>query len=198
MLWARSAGAKKFIFTSTGGLCGSSDQPIAEDAGYVGGEPLALYFASKYSSELLLNAYKSSLPNVILRPFFVYGPGQHATMLIAQIVERVRSGENIQLQGAEGIKINPIYVSDCVRALERAGEISGSHLINLAGPEVVSLRRLCEVIGDQLGRKPVFQIDSGAKPNHVIGDIERMSSLLGRPRMSFAEGIADLLNVEKA
>src|SRR5947209_10507527 len=43
-LWAQKAGARKFIFTSTGGLCGTSDHPITETDPYVGGGRLGLYF----------------------------------------------------------------------------------------------------------------------------------------------------------
>jgi nucleoside-diphosphate-sugar epimerase len=189
-LWAHKAGAKKFILTSTGGLCGTSDHPLTETDPYVGGGRLGLYFASKYSAELLLGALEPIISLVVLRLFFVYGAGQDTSMLISRLIQAVRSGSPIQLQGRDGIRINPIYIQDCVRAIERAATIPGSHLLNIAGPEVVSLRDVGNIIGRCLGRLPVFDVDEAASPGHVVGDIKRMTDALGPPTVRFADGIA--------
>jgi len=191
-LWAHRVGAKKFVFTSTGGLCGTSSEPLKEEAPYVGGGRLGLYFAAKYSSELLLDALRPIVSQVVLRPFFVYGVGQDPTMLISRLIETVRNGAPIQLQGEDGIRINPIHVQDCVRAIERAAFLPDSHLLNIAGPDVLSLRDIGEVIGRHVGRDPVFVVDRAASPGHVVGDITRMIDLLGPPGVKFADGIAAL------
>ncbi len=188
-LWAQKAGAKKFIFASTGGLCGTSDRPLTEAAPYVGGGRLGLYFAAKYSSELLLDALRPILSQVILRPFFVYGVGQDSTMLVSRLIDVVKAGSPIQLQGRDGIRINPVHVDDCVRAIERAATVSGNHLLNVAGPDVVSLRDIGEIIGQCVGRVPIFAVDEMASPGHVVGDITQMTGVLGPPTVRFADGI---------
>lgn len=193
-LWAQKAGAKKFIFASTGGLCGTSDQPLTETAPYVGGGPLGLYFAAKYSSELLLDALRPILPQVILRPFFVYGAGQDSTMLISRLIDVVKAGSPIQLQGRDGIKINPVHIDDCVMAIERAATVSGSHLLNVAGPDVVSLRDIGEIIGRCVGRPPSFAVDEKASAGHVVGDIRQMTDVLGPPTVRFSDGIRAICN----
>jgi UDP-glucose 4-epimerase len=197
-LWAQKAGARKFIFTSTGGLCGTSNHPITETDPYVGGGRLGLYFATKYSSELLLEALRPIISQVVLRPFFVYGVGQDPTMLISRLIQTVRNGEPIQLQGQDGIKINPVHVLDCVQAIERAVTVSGSHLLNVAGPDVVSLREVGEIIGRCVGRQPNFIIDPLTPPGHVVGDIDRMRDVLGAPGIKFAEGMTALCSAGSA
>jgi len=191
-LWAHKAGARKFIFTSTGGLCGTSDRPLTETDPFVGGGRLGLYFATKYSSELLLEALRPILSQVILRPFFVYGAGQDPTMLISRLIVSVKNGAPIQLQGQDGIRINPVYVMDCVRAIEGATTVPGNYLLNVAGPETVSLRQIGEIIGRYVGKAPVFVIDPDAKPGNVIGDIKKITEILGAPSVTFAEGVAAL------
>jgi UDP-glucose 4-epimerase len=195
-LWAQKAGAKKFIFASTGGLCGTSDRPLTEADPYVGGGSLGLYFATKYSSELLLDALRPIIPQIVLRPFFVYGSGQDNTMLISRLIEAVRNGSPIQLQGQDGIRINPIHMEDCVRAIEKATTVSGSHLLNIAGPDVVSLRDIGEIIGRCIGRPPVFEVDERASPGHVVGDIKRMTDVLGPPSVRFADGITAICRAD--
>jgi UDP-glucose 4-epimerase len=195
-LWAQRAGAKKFIFTSTGGLCGTSDRPLTEADPYVGGGRLGLYFATKYSSELLLRSLQPILSHVILRPFFVYGIGQDATMLISRLFEAVKSGSPILLQGRDGIRINPVHVEDCVKAIERAATVSGPHLLNLAGPDVVSLREVGEIIGKCVGRAPIFDVDEAASPGHVVGDIKRITDVLGAPVIRFDDGITAICKAD--
>jgi len=195
-LWAYRVGAKKFIFTSTGGLCGTSNTPLREDDPYVGGGRLGLYFAAKYSSELLLDALRPIISQVVLRPFFVYGVGHDPTMLISRLIDTVKKGAPIQLQGEDGIRINPIHVNDCVRAIERAAFVPDSHLLNIAGPDVLSLRDIGEVIGRHVGRAPVFAVDRAASPGHVVGDITRMIDVLGPPDVKFADGIAALCRTD--
>ena len=66
-------------------------RPVRED------DPVRLtnlYFRSKYAAEVLLGAYADLLRPVVLRPFFVYGPGQarHAHPA-ARRADRERRGD---------------------------------------------------------------------------------------------------------
>lgn len=190
--WAQTVGAKSFIYASTGGLCGTSNIPISEDAPYAGEGQLGYYYASKYAAELSLRAFSDQMVTVILRPFFVYGQGQNRQMLLPRLVERIRRGDPIQLQGPDGIRINPIHVSDCARAFAKAISFEESHTINVAGPDVVTLREICETIGRCVGRAPVFEIDQNARPGHIVADISRMTGLLEHPLVSIEAGLTDL------
>jgi nucleoside-diphosphate-sugar epimerase len=128
----------------------------------------------------------------ILRFFFIYGSGQPAQMLMPRLVDSVRAGRPINLQGHEGIRINPIHVDDAARAVERCLDAQQSETINIAGPEVVSLRYIAERIGTELGQQPELAVDLAGKPRHLIADIGRMRALLGPPVVSMASGIREL------
>jgi UDP-glucose 4-epimerase len=184
--WARDAGARTFVLASTGGVYAYSPQPVRED------DPIRLanmYFRSKYAAEVLLGAYADVLRPVVLRPFFVYGPGQRG-MLIRQLAERVASGEEIVVDGDPGMRINPLHVEDAVRVFEPAltGTVSGA--INIAGPEVVSMAELVAALGEATGVQPVVRHRAADSDGDLIASTERMRNDLGvTPRVGLAEGL---------
>jgi UDP-glucose 4-epimerase len=191
--WAVGAGARQFILASTGGLYGSSDRPVREDDTLVEDHgSLGFYFATKRASELIVNQYANRMQTLTLRCFFIYGAGQPKQMLMPRLVDSVREGRAITLQGSDGIHINPIHVDDAALAVERCLSASGSNVLNIAGPELVSLRSIAERIGSELGREPIFTVDSATKPRHLVADIGRMRAVLGAPAIGVTEGIREL------
>lgn len=191
--YARKSGVQKFIYASSGVVYGSGVEPFVEDVALSFQEGLGFYYTSKFAAESLVKSYQQEMETVILRPFFVYGPGQAAPMLIPRLVENVLKGVPIQLQGKNGIRINPIEVSDAVRAIEQAMLLQGNHVINVAGAQILSLREIGGVIGSCLDREPVFNVDTSLQPKDLIGCTKKMSSLLGAPRISFELGLQKLV-----
>jgi nucleoside-diphosphate-sugar epimerase len=191
--WARVSGAERFILASSGGVYGHGDTAFREDdaIGPIG--PLGYYLASKHCAELLAGSYANCLTIVILRFFFVFGPGQKQSMLIPRLIDSVINGRPITLQGNEGIRLNPIFVDDASMAIRRALELTSSHTINVAGPDVLSMRQIGALIGQAVGREPVFEIEPDVAPRHLSGDISKMCTLLVPPRVSFADGLAAML-----
>lgn len=191
--WARTSGVKRFILASSGGVYGHGDTAFREDdaIGPIG--PLGYYLASKHCAELLAGSYANCFTIAILRFFFVFGPGQKQSMLIPRLVDSVRNGRPITLQGHEGIRINPIFVDDASMAIRRSLELTRSHTINVAGPEVLSMRQIGTLIGQAVGREPVFEIEQDVIPRHLSGDISKMCTLLAPPRVSFADGLLSML-----
>lgn len=191
--YARRAGAKTFIYASSGGVYGSGANGFDENTPIVARSGLGFYQSSKLCSEILADNYTSLMNVIVLRFFFVYGPEQKPSMLIPRLVESVRNGTPISLQGESGIRINPTHVSDAADAVICSLALIDSQKINIGGPDVLSLREIATEIGEQVGREPVFSIDEQAQPGHLIGDIGKMRSLLFSPKVSFKKGIADLI-----
>ena len=140
--------------------------------------------------EIVVENYAPYLAIQIVRPFFVYGPRQDPSMLIPRLMSRVQAGEAIQLQGEDGISLNPIFVDDAVAAVESALTLRQSHKINIGGPETLSMRQIGETIGSVLGKVPEFEMDLSATKQNLVADIGKMCSLLAAPRVRFHEGIA--------
>lgn len=187
--YARRAGARHFVFASSGGVYGTGDHHFAEDFPVPVTGELGFYLSTKLCSEILARNYAAFFNVSILRMFFVYGAGQRRNMLIPRLVDNVREGRAIDLNGHDGIRVNPIHVSDAMRAIESALMLDGCHTINIAGPEVLSLRDIGVAIGRTVGRAPEWNVNLSATPNHIVGDIDKMTRLLGAPTVGFAEGL---------
>ena len=191
--WALRTGARRFIHASSGGIYGGGNQGFREDDTIPVNRPLGFYLASKRCGELLAESYAGHLTVIVLRFFFVYGRGQRRSMLIPRLVDSVRNGTPIQLQPPDGIQINPIHAGDAATAVLNALQLQESQRINIAGPQLLTLRQIGREIGRQVGREPIFEVDAESQPNHLVGNIARMTEILGPPRTTFAEGISELL-----
>ena len=190
--YARRAGAKRFIFTSTGGVYRPSPAPLREEDPTGSTGELGFYVTTKLCAESVLMDYAKHLDVTILRPFFIYGAGQKRDMLMPRLADRIRKGEPVMLQGEDGLAANPVHASDAAQAVAAALGLSGSHVVNVAGPEVLSLRAIAETIGQRLGVAPRFESAGGTAPSSVA-DIARMTSLLWEPRARFAERVGEIL-----
>ena len=183
---ARRCGAERFLYASTGTVYGFGDRPFSES------DPPAsrdLYAVSKLSGELAVEAYRPFFSTFVARLWAPYGPGQHSRM-IPRLVERVRAGEPVQLSDGGRPRMNPMYIDDVVHAFTAALELDGHHLVNVAGDEVVGIGDLARLIGEAVGREPVFgEADSGA-PGDVIADTTKLQGLLDlRPLTPLREGL---------
>lgn len=190
--YAVTSGCKKFIYASSGGIYGNSDTGFNEEDPITPGGDLGFYLSTKFCSEILVENYNRFFETSIIRFFFVYGQRQRKNMFIPRIVNSIKEGLPITLQGKEGIKVNPIHVSDAALAVESAICRTGSFKVNVGGSEVLTLKSICESIGLALNIEPKF-IFEDKEPKHLIGDINKMKKLLIDPSIKFDEGIKELL-----
>lgn len=184
--YARRAGAERFVFASTGGVYGYGREKFSETDAV---RPLNFYLSSKYAAELLLENYKRFFGAVVFRLFFVYGPGQRG-MLVPTLVDRVVRGETVVVEGARGLKVNPIYVDDAVSAFEAALRLPGSALVNVAGDEAVTISELVGLIERAAGRPATVEHSAVEPEGDLVADNSLMKELLGvYPRTGLAEGL---------
>lgn len=187
--YARRAGAARFVLTSSGGIYGFSNRAFTEADPI---QPPDFYLESKYAAESLATHYRDYFRTTTLRLFFAYGAGQMPTMLIPRLVRLVLRGQPITLYGSDGVHINPVYVDDVVDALERTLELDGHHVVNVGGPEVLSLGTIARVIGQHVNRGPLFTTPAERGPGDIVGDLSSMRSVLGAPRVRFVDGVGEV------
>ena len=196
--WAMDNKIRKFVFASSGGIYGGrqggllrESDPLSVDS------PLGFYLGTKLCAEVILQNCRQFFESmVILRPFFIYGPGQRKDMLIARMVESVRNGQPIYLQGPDGLRLNPVYVEDAAAAFARALDLGGWHIINVAGPAAVTLRGIGEKIGASLGRKAVFEVKEGT-PMDYVAATEAARAKLGMAFTDIDDGIKATVDAER-
>jgi len=191
--YARKAGAKTFVYASSGGIYGYSDEGFCEDHPIVAKKDLGFYLGTKLCSEIIAENYTPYMNIIILRFFFVYGPYQKPNMLIPRLISSVKEGKPITLQGKDGIRINPTYVTDAAIAIRQSLNLIDSQKINVGGSDVLTLREIGEKIGRYVGKEPVFEIQKDIPPRNIIGDTKKMHQLLWKPAVSFDEGIKNTI-----
>jgi len=115
--------------------------------------PWGEYERTKAEAEATLERMLSPKLLTVLRPDFVYGPGD--THKLAMFRQASRGW--FPLVGRGRALLRPTYVSDVARAVAESlpgGRLAGS-LYNIGGPEVVSVRDLVGLIGGALGRRVI-------------------------------------------
>ncbi len=151
---ALPAGAiKRFIHCSSAGVQGPIDNPPADER--MPYAPSNIYERTKTKAEkLVLQYYKEyNLPVIILRPEFVYGPGDlHVLGLFAAIKKGM-----FVIFGKGSSLLHPTYIDDCTQAFMRAlyGDNQYGEVFIIAGEKPVSVKELAYTIADALGvRRP--------------------------------------------
>jgi UDP-glucose 4-epimerase len=182
--YCHRAGGSSFALASTGAIYAAGPRPVSEDDAPGPGN---FYAASKLAAEQVAAPYRSLLRVQIVRPFFVYGPGQQANRFIPGLLSRVRAGEPVRLAGNDGIRLNPIYIDDAAEVLLGALELEGSETMNMAGPGVHSIREIAEMIGAEVGAKPTFDVTEPA--DDLVASLDRLTEKLGSPAVTMPEGL---------
>lgn len=189
--YARNSGVTKFIYASSGGIYGNAKEPFIENEPIVPFGELGYYLGSKACSEILVQSYASLFQVIVIRPFFVYGKSQNRSMLIPRLFDHVASNKPVQLSSGDGIKINPIHVNDAVKVLTASLLTSESSTYNMGGPEILSIREICNLFGSYLNKSPNFQYSSDL-PKDLIGDISLISEVLHQPKIRLSEVVPEI------
>lgn len=193
--YARRSGARRFIFTSSANVYRRSHAPIAEDGACDG---KSFYAGSKRMAELLVESYASYFDAIVLRLFTVYGPGQQG-MLIPNLVDRVRRGQPIAIEGRRGMSLTPVFVNDVARVIatisEGHADATGPSVFNLGGPMAASIYDLGALIGNAMEITPTFQFSGESDPPGWQADSRRLLAKLPELSLvSLEEGLDRTVN----
>ncbi|MDO8683382.1 MAG: NAD-dependent epimerase/dehydratase family protein [Armatimonadota bacterium] len=143
----RDAGVAHFIHCSTPGVVGMSGV-APESLPY---HPTGKYEQTKYEGEkVALGAQiTGSIPVTIVRPDFVYGPGDLHKL---KLFRAIRDGR-FPLIGDGRSLLHPTYIEDVIDGmmLVARNEAAFGQIFNLAGPEPVTVDRMVRVIAQELG-----------------------------------------------
>jgi len=193
---ARAAGARAFIYASTGTVYQPSFAPMAEGDPVRRDQPYAL---SKVHAEEALALFESPR-TCCIRLFGVFGEEQQA-MLVPAIAGRIARGDPVTLErnprdksDDEGLRIALTHVADvCTITRQLAERMVADKptppVLNVANPEAVSIRALATGIGQRLGRDPVFETAANARASDYIADTSRLASTIPHRFLSLADAL---------
>lgn len=183
---AVKSGCNKFIYASTGSVYRPSEV-LTESSPLLEFEDMQIYPASKLAAEAILGSFARVFRVVNMRFFFMYGEGQHKSMLIPRLISSIRESRPILLSGIDGFCFNPLYVGDAADLVWAVVSSNFSGLLNVAGPEELTLRSVCEKLGAQIGRAPIFDITPGVPVNFRV-NLELLERNFGQMVTRFEVG----------
>lgn len=189
---AMKAGAKRFIYLSTGNVYAPSFEPLPESSPVAGEQ---WYPLSKLHGEQSLALLRPAMEINIVRIFAIYGPGQ-SDKLVPNLVASVDQRKPITLSGRSegvpdtGLRLNPCYIDDAIRVLSTLVHEGGPPVLNLAGPDIVGVKDIAEIWGRLKGIEPVFQAASALRRFDLIADDTLLRSIAKQSFVTFDEGLA--------
>ncbi len=150
---ARTAGVPRVVHVSSPGLLGPITGADADEDAPV--RPTNVYERAKAGAELVVRQFESihGPRVVVVRPEFVYGPGDLHVLRLFRAIERRR----FFYIGTGRALCHPTYVDDAVDGILAA--LAGAPLgrvYHLAGPRPVTISHLAETIASALGVAPPF------------------------------------------
>jgi nucleoside-diphosphate-sugar epimerase len=188
--YAAAAGATRFILASTGTVYEPYAGRLAEETRVI---PTSFYSATKLAAEALLQGWRSKFRCCALRLFFPYGPGQ-TERLIPSLVERIRAGRTVTLDGRDGLVLVPTFVDDLAAVFVAALECEWNGIFNVAAPHPVTLRELALTIGRVIGVEPRFEWTGVREAQRVVPELQLLAEHYDLTRFRPVEvGLTDAL-----
>lgn len=148
---AQDAGVNRFVHVSSIGVYGEIKHPPADEQSPCA--PELLYERTKYAGELEVRKYldATGFPIVIVRPAWVYGPGDDRTGKLFRAIGKGR----FFFVGRPGTLRHCVYIDDFVDAMElaatSASAVGGTFIIG--DNEAVTLEALAATIASVSGAK---------------------------------------------
>jgi UDP-glucose 4-epimerase len=171
-LTATSEATRKFIYFSSGSVYVPSTGALTEESrlNILSGNP---YVASKLMGEEIVSSFKEDFEELtVLRPFFIYGPGQNKSMLVESIRSKISNGDLITLAGGKGLDFNPVYVDDVARMLQaiivKEGP-GGIQRLNVFGNEPTTLAEIVRILEKRMAKKANVA-ETNDNPGNWIAD----------------------------
>lgn len=192
--YAVKVGVQNFIYASSGGIYGNSNSAFNENSPIISPGKLGYYLGSKASGEILAQSYSGLMNVIVHRFFFIYGPGQNRSMLIPRLLDNIKNKIAITLNGDQGIRINPIHVEDASAAVIKSMYLNRSTTFNIAGPDVLSISQICEIMGNFLGVNPIYNYTNIENNSDLIGDITEMENYLIKPTRKISNSLIEIIN----
>jgi nucleoside-diphosphate-sugar epimerase len=159
-------------------------------------EPRSLYGVAKLAVRTAVTplAAASGLSIVWPRPFFLYGPGEHPSRLVAGAVHTLMN--HGVFETTEGRQIRDyLFIDDLAEGIVAALDSDVAGPVDLCSGDRHAVKDLVTEVGEQLDRVDLVRL--GAIPTRpgdppvVLGDPEPASRLLGwRRRTTLTQGIA--------
>lgn len=191
---SKAAGAKRFIYFSSGSVYKPSYEKINEDSETKRDQ---WYIFSKLAAEEGLNILSEpGFPIHVLRPFTLFGHGQK-NMMLPNLISAVQEGREIFIEEGEtsgGLALSLTPLNDILSPIRQLAQFGGPTLLNIASDQFASIEEIANEIALVLGKKPNFKKKNSARQGNFIADISRMKKSFSIQRFTpWQEALRSLL-----
>jgi nucleoside-diphosphate-sugar epimerase len=169
-----------------------ADHPLHEDAPLAASTP---YAAAKSALAFALGA--SGLSHAWVRPFYLYGPGEHPSRLVPAVARALLGGRAVETTSGEQRR-DYLHVDDLADAiaLVALGDLEGT--VNVGSGVGVPVRDLIGRIAALVGRPDLVRLGARPRPpgdpDLVAADVSRIKSFGWRPIISLEDGLRNTID----
>ena len=191
---ARSAGSRRLVFVSSGGAVYGSTTRAVDELGRP--RPSSYYGIHKLAAEA--HVVLSGLPNLVLRPSNIYGPGQRSGRegaVVASFVEQAFEGGALHIHGDGSQTRDLLHVDDAVEAIVHLGRIGALGIWNVSAGRSTSVGKLADIVERSFGR-PLERSYGPPRSGDVQASAISSAKLRRsgwRPGVSLDAGVVDLI-----
>src|SRR6267154_2784482 len=191
-------GLDRYVHVTTPEVYGSTDGWVKENAAF---NPSTPYAVSRAAADMSLRTYFSNyeFPVVFTRAANVYGPGQQLYRIVPRTIVAAMTGQKLRLDGGgKSIRvfIHMTDVSDATLKIARKGTLGDTY--HISGYELVSIRRLVEMILERLGKcfddcVEIGPERPGKDTSYMLDSVKLRTELGWRDTVSLERGVDDVI-----
>lgn len=189
----------KMIYISSYLYGNAKTLPINEVAPINAPNPYAL---SKKTAEEYCRLYADSygVNTVILRPFNIYGPNQHPSFLIPEIIDQVLHKNTVHVKDLAP-KRDYLFIEDFIASILKCLDVHQFEIINIGSGTSYSVKEIIDMVQQICGTNyPVTSSNETrtAEIMDTIADITKAASILNwKPIISIQEGLSRVIESAK-
>ncbi|HST51631.1 MAG TPA: NAD(P)-dependent oxidoreductase [Pyrinomonadaceae bacterium] len=157
--------------------------------------PATLYGACKHAAHVMLEAYAAQerLSAAWGRLFFLYGPWEHPSRLVASVTRSLLRGEAARCSSGRQVR-DFLYAEDVASAFVALLDSEVEGAVNVASGRGVTLKEVVEKVGEKVGRPDLIEFGAlpspKGEPGVLVADVSRLRDEVGwRPRYDLDAGL---------
>jgi nucleoside-diphosphate-sugar epimerase len=156
--------------------------------------PATLYGTCKHAFGRILDSFsrRTDLSSAWGRIFFLYGPYEHPSRLIAYVVQSLLRGEPALCSDGKQV-LDFLHVEDAASAFVALLENEIQGPVNIASGRPVAVRDVLQELGTQLGRPELIRLgerESSSEVSRIWANVDRLTKEVGwKAHYDLASGI---------
>jgi UDP-glucuronate 4-epimerase len=193
----RRSGVGRVVFASSSSVYGNGAAPSREDDENL--KPVSPYGVTKLLGEHYCRIYAllHGLRITCLRFFTVYGPRQRPDMAIHAFTKACAEGREIPMFGDGTTERDYTHITDILQGVLAAIDRPEPFAVyNLGESRTITLKRLIELIGQNVGRAPLIKPmpEQPGDVKRTFASIDKARAGLGyAPKVAIEDGIRDFV-----